>query len=55
MVFALTPRDAQVSNTIVTNTLLLFTEFDSILFDLGATHSFVSKSMPNFVIKYQNS
>ncbi|XP_040999414.1 uncharacterized protein LOC121245206 [Juglans microcarpa x Juglans regia] len=41
-VFALTPRDTETSNDVVTGTLSLFSCHASILFDSGATHSFIS-------------
>ena len=45
--FVLNPRDAQASNTVVTGTLTICSRQALILFDLGATHSFVS---PSFVL-----
>ncbi|XP_035539634.1 uncharacterized protein LOC118344008 [Juglans regia] len=41
-VYALTPIDAEASNDVVTGTLSLFSRHASILFDSGATHSFIS-------------
>ena len=40
----LNTRDAQVSNTVVIGTLTICSRQTLILFDLGATHSFVSPS-----------
>ena len=42
--FVLNPRDAQASNTVVTGTLTICSRQVVILFDSGATHSFVSPS-----------
>ena len=42
--FVLNPRDAQVSNAIVTSTLTICSRQIVVLFDSGATHSFVSPS-----------
>ncbi|KAH9658001.1 hypothetical protein KPL70_023315 [Citrus sinensis] len=41
-VFALTEKDAEVSNDVVSGTLSLFSREAKVLFDPGATHSFVS-------------
>ncbi|XP_040999417.1 uncharacterized protein LOC121245208 [Juglans microcarpa x Juglans regia] len=41
-VYTLTPVDAEASNDVVTGTLSLFSRHASILFDSGATHSFIS-------------
>ncbi|KAH9665582.1 Endonuclease [Citrus sinensis] len=41
-VFALTEKDAEVSNDVVSGTLSLFSREAKVLFYLGATHSFVS-------------
>ncbi|KAF5447145.1 hypothetical protein F2P56_032715 [Juglans regia] len=41
-VYTLTPIDAKASNDVVTCTLSLFSRHASILFDSGATHSFIS-------------
>jgi len=43
-VYALTPGDAAASNEIVTSTLLISSRQATVLFDSGATHSFVSYS-----------
>jgi hypothetical protein len=43
-VYALTHGDAEASNEVVTGTLLIFPYKASVLFDSGATHSFVSCS-----------
>ena len=40
----LNPRDAQASNVVVTGTLTIYSRKAVVLFDLGATHSFVSPS-----------
>ena len=40
----LNPRDVQASNTVVTSTLIICSKQALVLFDLGATHSFVSPS-----------
>ena len=40
--FVLNPRDAQASNTVVTGTLTICSKQALVLFDSGATHSFVS-------------
>ena len=40
----LNPRDAQASNTVVTGTLTICSKQALVLFDSGATHSFVSPS-----------
>ena len=40
----LNPRDAQASNTVVTGTLTIYSSQVMVLFDLGATYSFVSPS-----------
>ena len=42
--FVLNPRDAQASNTVVTGTLTICSKQALVLFDSGATHSFVSPS-----------
>ena len=41
-VYALTKQDAQASNEVATGTLILFNKEAKVLFDPGATHSFVS-------------
>jgi len=41
-VFAITQQDAQTSNTVVSGTLLICSFEARVLFDTGATHSFVS-------------
>ena len=41
-VFTLTPQDAQASNVVVAGTLLVCYFNARVLFDLGASHSFVS-------------
>ena len=41
-VFALTPQDVQVLDTMVTGILPLFSNFAKTLFDSGSTHSFIS-------------
>ncbi|KAF5454930.1 hypothetical protein F2P56_024559 [Juglans regia] len=41
-VYTLTPVDAEASNDVVTGKLSLFSRHASILFDSGATHSFIS-------------
>ncbi|XP_038982120.1 uncharacterized protein LOC120110623 [Phoenix dactylifera] len=43
-VYALTQQDAQASNTVVTGTLLVSSTYAYVLFDSGATHSFISSS-----------
>ena len=43
----LNPQDAQASNTVVTGTLTICSRQALVLFDSGATHSFVS---PSFVL-----
>jgi hypothetical protein len=43
-VYALTPGDAATSNEVVTGTLLISSRKATVLFDSGATHSFVSYS-----------
>jgi hypothetical protein len=43
-VYALTPVDTKVSNEVVTSTLLIASCNATMLFDSGATHSFVSCS-----------
>ena len=40
----LNPRDAQASNTVVTGILTICSKQALVLFDSGATHSFVSPS-----------
>ena len=40
----LNPRDVQASNTVVTGTLTICSKQALVLFDSGATHSFVSLS-----------
>ena len=47
--FVLNPRDAQVSNTVVTGTLTICSRQALVLFDSGATHSFVSPSFALFL------
>ena len=42
--FVLNPRDAQASNAIVIGTLIICSNQTLVLFDSGATHSFVSPS-----------
>ena len=42
--FVLNPRDAQASNAVVIGTLTICSKQTVILFDSGATHSFVSPS-----------
>ena len=42
--FVLNPQDAQVSSTVVIGTLTICSRQALVLFDLGATHSFVSPS-----------
>ena len=42
--FVLNPRDAQASNDVVTGTLTICSRQAVVLFDSGATHSFVSPS-----------
>ena len=42
--FVLNPRDAQASNVVVTGTLTICSMQAVVLFDSGATHSFVSPS-----------
>lgn len=41
-VFAMTEQDAEASNDGVTGTLSLFSKYAKVLFDSGATHSFIS-------------
>ena len=41
-VFAFTPQDVQASDTVVTGSLPLFSNFAKTLFDSGSTHSFIS-------------
>ncbi|KAF5477353.1 hypothetical protein F2P56_004002 [Juglans regia] len=41
-VYSLTTDDATASNDVVTGTLMLFSRYASVLFDSGATHSFIS-------------
>ena len=41
-VFALTPQDVQVSDTVVTGVLPLFSNFAKTLFDSRSTHFFIS-------------
>jgi hypothetical protein len=43
-VYALTPGDAATSNEVVTGTLLISSRQATVLFDSGATHSFMSHS-----------
>jgi len=43
-VYALTPGDAETENEVVTDTLHLFSGKAVVLFDSGATHSFISVS-----------
>ncbi|XP_072979718.1 uncharacterized protein [Typha angustifolia] len=43
-VFAMTLRDAEASNDVATGTMILFAHTARILFDPGATHSFISTS-----------
>jgi hypothetical protein len=50
-VFALTSRDIEASNDVVTGILPLFSWHASTLFDFGATHSFVSILMPDCVVR----
>ena len=42
--FVLNPRDSQTSNVVVTGTLTIYSKQAVVLFDSGATHSFVSPS-----------
>ena len=42
--FVLNPQDARASNTVVTGTLTICSKRALVLFDSGATHSFVSPS-----------
>ena len=41
-IYALTQQDAQASNIVVSGILLLSSVYAHVLFDSGATHSFVS-------------
>ena len=43
-VYALTQKEAQTSNTVVTGIIPIFSVFAYTLFDIGASHSFVSPS-----------
>ncbi|XP_072959215.1 uncharacterized protein [Typha angustifolia] len=43
-VFAMTEQDAEASNDVATGTMTLFSHTAKILFDPGATHSFISTS-----------
>ncbi|XP_072962655.1 uncharacterized protein [Typha angustifolia] len=43
-IFAMTEHDALASNDVATGTLNLFSHTARVLFDLGATHSFISSS-----------
>ncbi|XP_050211655.1 uncharacterized protein LOC126661824 [Mercurialis annua] len=47
-VFALNPHEAQASNAVVQDTFLIASQDALVLFDPGATHSFVS---PSFAVK----
>lgn len=41
-VFVMMEQDTEASNDVVTNTLSLFSRYAKVLFDFGATHSFIS-------------
>ena len=45
--FALTEEEAQEAPTIVTGTLLITGSYAKVLFDFGATHSFISHIFAN--------
>ncbi|XP_035545089.1 uncharacterized protein LOC108982400 [Juglans regia] len=47
-VFALTPGEAEDRNDVITGTLSLFSNNATVLFDSGATHSFVSMTYARF-------
>ena len=53
-VYALTKQDAQASNELATGTLTLFNKEAKVLFDPGATHSFVSHAFGCFSDKPPN-
>ena len=44
--FMLNPRDTQASNVVVTGTLTICSRQVMVLLDSGATHSFISPSLP---------
>lgn len=44
-VFALTEKDVEASNTVVTGIILLFDHEIRVLIDLGSAHSFISTSL----------